>query len=448
MKLKIFLEHRFKRTPDGRVWSPFFTYDMWTRYLRVFSEVTVCARVQDVREVGKDMAPATGEGVSLVGLPYYQGPQAYVKTRRAFQTAIASAVEETGCAYIGRVPGNVAGQAIKALRSRSIPYAVEVVGDPWDTFSPGSSSHPLRWFFRRMFTRAMQRECANAAVSLYVTEQALQRRYKPNSGTQTFYASNVVLGGKPSPSPSTHAVSDVCLPDCAFVPAGRPAAAFTTAPIRFVCVGSFNLLYKAQDILVKAFAQATRQGLNGRLSFVGDGLYKPTIEALAREFPELAGRVEFLGQLKGGAAVRRVLHDSHIFVLPSRQEGLPRAALEAMALGLPCIGSQVGGFPEILESDALVRPGKVNDLAECMTRLAANPERLAQMSARNLRRALDFQADKLALRQDAFYRAVQALFTNFWGRDTDSSTSQDEGSSHRRFQPELVELAPQSKHAA
>ena len=329
MKANIFLEHRFKRTPDGRVWSPFFTYDMWTRYLRVFSEVAVCARVEDVPHVGKDMAPATGDGVSLIGLPYYQGPQQYLKKRREFQAAIRSAVQP-GCAYIGRVPGNVAGQAIAALRSARLPYAVEVVGDPWDTFSPGSSTHPLRWIFRRMFTRSMRRECANSAVSLYVTEQALQRRYKPREGSRTFHASNVFLPTPAPAAPSTHAVSDVCLPDSAFVTTPRGPEAFTKQPLRYVCVGSFNLLYKAQDVLVNAFAKAVKRGLDGHLTFVGDGIYRPKIEALARGHTQLEGRVEFLGQLRGGAAVRDELSRSHIFVLPSRQEGLPRAALEAM----------------------------------------------------------------------------------------------------------------------
>lgn len=447
MKVKIFLEHRFKRTPDGRVWSPFFTYDMWTRYLRVFSEVAVCARVQDVPEVGKDMAPATGEGVSLIGLPYYQGPQQYLKRRREFRAAIASAIEP-GCAYIGRVPGNVAGQAIATLRSAGLPYAVEVVGDPWDTFSPGSSSHPLRWFFRRMFTRDMQRECAHSAVSLYVTERALQRRYKPRAGSLTFHASNVVLKTPSPAASSTHAVSDVCLPDSAFVATARQPEAFAKTRVRFVCVGSFNLLYKAQDILVKAFAQAVKQGLDARLSFVGDGLYRPSIEALARRFPQLAGRVEFLGQLRGGTAVREVLSQSHIFVLPSRQEGLPRAALEAMALGLPCIGSDVGGFPEILEPDAIVRPGNVNDLAKCMTRLASNPARLAEMSAHNLKRAADFHADKLAVRQNAFYAAVRDLFADFWGEDGGTLSSQDDAGTTSRFKPELAGLSQRSSHAA
>jgi glycosyltransferase involved in cell wall biosynthesis len=447
MKANIYLEHRFKRTPDGQVWSPFFTYDMWTRYLRVFSEVAVCARVQDVASVGKDMALATGDGVSLIGLPYYQGPQQYLKKRRAVQAALASTIQP-GCAYIGRVPGNVSGQAIAALRSAELPYAVEVVGDPWDTFSPGSSTHPLRWFFRRMFTRSMRRECANSAVSLYVTEHALQRRYKPREGSRTFHASNVFLPTPAPASPSTHAVSDVCLPNSAFVAAPRERESFAKQPVRFVCVGSFNLLYKAQDVLIKAFAKAVKRGLDGHLSFVGDGMYRPSIEALARQHPHLDGRVEFLGQLKGGASVRDVLNRSHIFVLPSRQEGLPRAALEAMALGLPCIGSNVGGFPEILEPDAIVRPGDVNDLAECLTRLAANPTRLAEMSAHNLRRAADFHAEKLAVRQTAFYAAVRDLFADFWANHPGALPSSSACEAGLRSQSKLAELANSSSQAA
>ena len=80
----------------------------------------------------------------------------------------------------------------------------------------------------------------------------------------------------------------------------------------------------------------------------------------------------------------------------------------------PLIGSNVGGFPEILEADAIVRPNDVKGLAECMVRLAASPARLAEMSAHNLERAADFHANKLALRQSAYYAAVRELFENWW----------------------------------
>ena len=411
MNVKIFLEHRFKRTPDGRVWSPIFAYETWGRYLRIFSQVTLCARVSDVPSVGADMSPATGDNVNFLGLPYYHGPREYLARRGGFNAAVARLITP-GDAYIIRVPGNVANVAVNALQNAGVPYAVEVVADPWDMFSPGSSTHPLRWFFRRMFTRSMRRQCAQAAVSLYVTEEALQRRYPPKSGSRSFHASNVFLA-QPKRS-STHAVSDACLANAAFVPEPRPADSFAAKPLRFACVGSFNLLYKAQDVLVKSFARAIRNGLDGHLSFVGDGVYRAKIEALAARHRELEGRVEFLGQLRGGAGVREVLDRSHLFVLPSRQEGLPRAALEAMARGLPCIGSDVGGFPEILPPDAIVPVNDVAGLADCLIRLSNNPARLAEMSAANLKRAADFHAEKLAVRQTAYYSAVRDLFTEIW----------------------------------
>jgi len=260
----------------------------------------------------------------------------------------------------------------------------------------------------------MRQQCANAAASLFVTEGALQRRYPPTAA-KAF----------------THAVSDVCLGNSAFIAEPRKPESFVRRPIRFVCVGSFNLLYKSQDILVKAFSKAVSQGLDGHLSFVGDGLYRPGIEALVSKDASLIGRVEFLGQLRGGQAVREVLKNSHLFVLPSRQEGLPRAALEAMACGLPCIGSNVGGFPEILDPEAIVRPNDIKGLAACMVRLAANPALLAEMSAHNLARAADFHEEKLVLRQTAFYAAVRGFFTSWWAQslcETGSyRTSEDSG---------------------
>ena len=441
MNVKIFLEHRFKRTPDGRVWSPIFAYETWGRYLRVFSQVTLCARVIDVPSVGADMSPSTGERVGFLGLPYYHGPRQYLAKRGEVNAAVARLITPDD-AYIIRVPGNVANVAVNALKKAGVPYAVEVVADPWDMFSPGSSTHPLRWFFRRMFTRSLRRQCAEAAVSLYVTEEALQRRYPPKIGSQSFHASNVYLA-QPKRT-STHAVSDACLANAAFVPEPRPSECFAAKPMRFVCVGSFNLLYKAQDVLVKSFARTVRNGLDGHLSFVGDGVYRGKIEALAARHPELKGRVEFLGQLRGGAGVREVLDRSHIFVLPSRQEGLPRAALEAMARGLPCIGSDVGGFPEILPSDAIVPVNDVARLADCMIRLSKNPARLVEMSAANLIRAADFHAEKLALRQTAYYSAVLDVFNDHW---SDHGSTQASNSTEGGPAASIPALATETRHA-
>ena len=88
----------------------------------------------------------------------------------------------------------------------------------------------------------------------------------------------------------------------------------------------------------------------------------------------------FLGQLPAGEMVRAQLDKADLFILPSKTEGLPRALVEAMARALPCIGTTVGGIPELLPSEDLVPPGDVKALAETIEDVLRRPERLAKMS--------------------------------------------------------------------
>ena len=72
------------------------------------------------------------------------------------------------------------------------------------------------------------------------------------------------------------------------------------------------------------------EGLNIELVFVGSGGYQPQLEAQAVALG-IGTRVQFCGQLVSADAVRAELDRADLFVLPSRQEGLPRAMIEAMA---------------------------------------------------------------------------------------------------------------------
>ncbi|MEO1187019.1 MAG: glycosyltransferase, partial [Cyanobacteria bacterium J06636_27] len=89
------------------------------------------------------------------------------------------------------------------------------------------------------------------------------------------------------------------------------------------------------------------------------------------------------------------------------QEGLPRAMIEAMARGLPCIGSTVGGIPELLPSEDMVTPGDINALAQKIRQVVTNPERMASMSVRNLEKAKNYQDVVLQKRRIAFYSHVR-----------------------------------------
>ena len=119
---------------------------------------------------------------------------------------------------------------------------------------------------------------------------------------------------------------------------------------------------------------------------------------------QIEDRVDFQGQLPGGSTVWQRLDASDLFVLPSKTEGLPRAMIEAMARGLPCLGSTAGGFPELLSDDYLVTPGCRNSLAKKIHQVSTNPVLLGTMSRENLRRAQDYRADRLRARRIDFYR--------------------------------------------
>jgi glycosyltransferase involved in cell wall biosynthesis len=173
-------------------------------------------------------------------------------------------------------------------------------------------------------------------------------------------------------------------------------------PYKIISIGSFATLYKAQDVLLKAVAEVVAGGIDVHLTLLGDGRYRPEMEQLARDL-RIADRIRFLGELPMGNAVLATLDQADLFVLASRQEGLPRATIEAMARGLPCIGSTVGGTPELLPVDEMVPPDDVSALSEKIAVVLRDPGRMIRMSSRNLQVAGRYTEDILTARRNEFY---------------------------------------------
>jgi glycosyltransferase involved in cell wall biosynthesis len=81
--------------------------------------------------------------------------------------------------------------------------------------------------------------------------------------------------------------------------------------------------------------------------------------------------------------------------------------VEAMARALPCIGSTVGGIPELLPAEDMVEPGDVDALAKKISEVLRDPQRMAKMSARNLETAREYDEDLLNARRREFYDYVK-----------------------------------------
>jgi glycosyltransferase involved in cell wall biosynthesis len=388
-------EQRFELAPDGTVWTPGQgSYEFLQRYLEIFDQVRVVGRVQSVTQVSPDWTRrADGQGVSFVPVPHFLGPWQYLQRALAIKRVLLEAARSTEAAIL-HAPSILTTALVNAFDERRHPYALEVVGDPWDVFAPGAIRHPLRPYFRQRFSRELRRQCHGSSATAYVTREALQRRYPSSPGA--FQAS----------------YSDVELFDDAFAAGPRTDAPAGT--VSLVMVGSLAQLYKGPDVLLEACHLGLKRGWDLRLTFVGDGQYRRSLEAQAAHLG-LAERVRFAGQVAPGKDVRAELDRADLFIMPSRTEGLPRALIEAMARGVPCIASDVGGIPELLAKDDLVPPGDGAALARKIIAVLEEPGRLATMSARNLAQARQYHERRLRQARRTFYQYVRAR-TDAWLR--------------------------------
>ena len=132
---------------------------------------------------------------------------------------------------------------------------------------------------------------------------------------------------------------------------------------------------KGQRVLAAALARLA--ALPWRCVCAGslerDPGYAAEVAAFARE-AGLAGRLRFAGEC-GAAELDRLYHRASLFVLPSHYEGYGMAFAEALARGLPVVGTTGGAIPRTVPADAgvLVAPGDEDALTDALRRLLAEP---------------------------------------------------------------------------
>lgn len=126
-------------------------------------------------------------------------------------------------------------------------------------------------------------------------------------------------------------------------------------------------------------SQLLRKSLPCKCIIVGDGFLRGDLSAQVRTLN--LGQHVFMEGFQED--VRPYLLASDAFVLASHKEGLPFAVLEAMACGLPCVVTNVGGNAEAVAHNVnglVVNAGSPDEVAEAVSYLLAHPKERAQMS--------------------------------------------------------------------
>lgn len=160
---------------------------------------------------------------------------------------------------------------------------------------------------------------------------------------------------------------------------------------RLLAVFSGRLIHrKGVDVLLSAWRELGARQRTAVLVILGSGATSldDTEHTLRLESQDLGNSVRFLGERP---EVLPYLQSADLFVFPSRREGLPNALLEAMATGLPCVASAIGGNTDLVthgETGLLFESGNVKELARQLNRLLADPGLRARLGAAARSRAV------------------------------------------------------------
>lgn len=167
---------------------------------------------------------------------------------------------------------------------------------------------------------------------------------------------------------------------------------------------------KNQTFLIEACAILIGRGMELEVRVAGEGSERKNLTNLARTLG-IQKNVHLLGHIDD---IPEFLRQLDIFVLPSASEAHPNALLEAMASGLPCIATRVGGNEEVLDGGGvgyLVKNGNTGDLADAMARLGQD----AGLRQNIGHAARDWVCRKYSLKRmieayDVMYRSVSNAY--------------------------------------
>lgn len=349
----------------------------YKRYLILGDEITVFGYKKLVDKPKSDLVD--DGAVKFVFAKKVNSLSAMLRRYSAWNDTLAEKLVREADVCVCHVPCGHSHQVIKYAIKYGKPYLTVVCGCPWDAL------WNYDWRGKLLAPSAylsLRRIMKDAPYSIYVTNEFLQRRY-PTKG-KSIGCSNVNV------STGVEGVLEQRLANIRKrAEEGRPLQIGTAAAI--------DVPYKGQEYVIRALALLKRQGFKYEYHLIGLG----SAERLKRiaESESILDSVIFHGPLPH-SKVLDFMDDLDIYVQPSKQEGLPRATIEAMSRGCLCLGSRVAGIPELLEDDYLFEKGSINGIVAILKNIKRAD--LEIQAKRNYEIAKEYDRDALNKRRADF----------------------------------------------
>lgn len=398
-----FIQEAVYEEYQGNLYSSRIDYNTyWDRYLDSFETVTVLARVKKVENVSDGFMLSTGSKVSYIPLPFYQGYKGYLQKKLEINKILKNSITKSN-AYVLRLPGLLGSLAYKYLRKQNLIYGVEVVGDPYEVSKFLPIPFPIKVVYGYYSMLLMRNVVKNASGILYVTENILQQKYPAKSNALIGFASDVIIKEKDIIYDASNRLKNIETIKGRLKNKKQP-------PVK---IGVVGMLYsiKSPIEIVKTLKILIDKGFNLELNFVGDGPLKTPIQSLSEKL-KIKDNVKCLGTIASGKEVFNFLDTIDLYIQFSKTEGMPRAMLEALARGCPTIASKVGGIPEIIPENLLVKSGDIVGFANKIESVLQDKDLLKSLVNQNIEIAKEFTESKLSVKREKYYQEFYNLNLN------------------------------------
>ncbi|PHI31819.1 glycosyltransferase [Budvicia aquatica] len=369
----IFLEYEKDFYSPGKM-----TYDDISRYFIFCHSVTIVSRSKEVDEIDRERYKSvTGPQATFIKFPNASSFNSLIFNRKLVE--LAKNIINGYDIVIVRLPSEIGNIFAKAAKELGVCILVEVVACVWDNlWNFGKLSAKI--YAPLAFLR-MKKNVKSGNFVHYVTSKFLQSRYPACQNALTLSVSDVFIRERKNNTykPSNDTCVNLCL------------------------IGSLDNKIKGIDIAIKAISKLEEEV---KLYIIGPG--DPNqFQSLLNEL-DIIEKIIFIGTLKDSEAVMNFLNECiDIYIQPSYQEGMPRAVIEAMSCGIPCIVSNAGGMPEIIQSDWIHSRGNSSELANKIMNLIKSPVLIGKTSSYNFNKSREFLPEVLNKKRNDFYLNIK-----------------------------------------
>lgn len=363
-----------------------FTEEVWDRYRKYSDELVVLLRredkVYDKEFAEKSFNKFLGKNAELITVSDLNKPMTRnlnIILKRQVDKKIEDAVKQADKIILRSILNHYTLTALKYCRKYKKDYLVEVAGFAFDGY----------WYHGDLkgklaaipYEFIMKSKMKNVPYAVYVTNEALQKRY-PCYG-------------------KTLGCSDVEIDELNEKVLQKRINRYSKEENKIVLgtIGWINLKLKGQQDVIRAIYELKKKGINNfEYQLVGAGK-SDRIEKLIKKY-KLEKEIKIIGPLPHNE-VFEWLENVDVYIQASYQEGLCRSIVEAMSKGCPVIASDVGGNYELIDNEYIFKKGNVKALIKILRKLTSRD--LQKQAQINFNKSKEYEKSLLNEKRNKFY---------------------------------------------